>query len=301
MREILLALVSSIIFAATNTFAADIYLWNPDNPDDMGPDERWTPGELIIEGEIVPGDYEKMILVIRESFRLPHTFSISSLGGDVATAMEMGRFFRASLMHGEVTKNAECISACFLIIVGSPARFVDAPIELHRAYYSAEYFAALSPVEAEQQYQELDMFVRSYLYEMNVPEEIIARMMATKSTETIPLRPDEFYELIGYLSPAFEEWRIARCGDYTKKEKLDEQAVTSLRFANNVTSTEYGGPTEIDKEILADRAEEIAYARTLPEEYRIAVRKKIIAVSSCRSRAVDEHRKKVFAEIKNEK
>lgn len=276
----------------------------------------YSGGRINIVGEIQEGDLEKLEIALATASSRQTGISVSSPGGSVVEAMKIGRFLRDSLISITVNENAECVSACFLIVVGATRRYLRAPVGIHRAYYSKDYYSSLSPVEAEREYRSLDRFVREYLAEMYVPEDVVAQMMATKSTTETYLSPDEFRSRIGTDSPAFEEWLIAKCGELTKQDFFELLAIGNrLQREENLTEVNQLAPTgNIDDETAEKQAElrEIfemfrmdetdmsmaAYADTLTEEYRDQLTKKRYDYAICSSTAEWSHIDEVICALK---
>jgi hypothetical protein len=127
---------------------------------------------FVLEGNIEPGDYDKLRSVLGEmrvnQFYLgspsANNFYLASPGGDLGEAMKIGRLVRALKLHTivpsrwsdprtlEVTvaerklknpkTNYMCASACFFIFVAGIERTADSPfgdaiLGIHRPYLSA--------------------------------------------------------------------------------------------------------------------------------------------------------------------
>lgn len=184
---------------------------------------------LILKGEIVKGDYDKLVKIIKIEKSLPTAINISSQGGSVDEAIKLGKFIRKSLLP--VYAIDKCYSSCFYIWIASVRRNIysnyieniddsdkrlyeletQKVIGLHRPYFEKNYYSSLSMNQAEKKYKELELLVRNYLKTMNVHEKWIDKMMML-SSEDIELVPynimsNEF----GFSPPAYEEWIKAKC------------------------------------------------------------------------------------------
>jgi hypothetical protein len=287
--------------------AAEVFLWEPMDPDDpgfydwhaTGPNGDWAPGALNIVGPIERGDLNKILTLIKDQEYMP-SFAVSSPGGNVVEAMKIGRFFRDSILNITVTDGADCFSACFLILVGATGRYLRSPIGIHRAYFDPEYFKSLSPIEAERQYRELDNFVRQYLYEMYVPEDVIAQMMATKSTEENYLSPDEFISRIGRFSPAIEEWKIANCGEITEKGRELYNRVRAVRsYEAEFLGKEFSQLHDEDQEWIRYNLKNIELGATISESDRDKISNHHLQVVGCLSDIKDKNKRNVLESIKS--
>lgn len=167
---------------------------------------------LLFEGQIAKGDFETFMGGVRHYKRIPSVVWLDSPGGDVETAMKFGRFFRKAAIQASVREGAECVSACFLMLVGAVERVARVPVGIHRPYYDPEVYRKLSPAEATAYFRAMDQRVREYLAEMDVPTGLVDRMMSIESTRVEYLLPLEFANAVGTLAPSHEEWLLARCG-----------------------------------------------------------------------------------------
>lgn len=108
--------------------------------------------DILIEGEIVPGDARKFERVVRDIGRRVGTVVLRSPGGSVPDAMAIGRLVRKLMLETEgpgfSSENEEaacqpegghpnavcvCASACFLIYAGGFPRNVSYVL-LHRPF-----------------------------------------------------------------------------------------------------------------------------------------------------------------------
>jgi hypothetical protein len=183
---------------------------------------------IILRGEIVRGDYEKLINVIRKNGNIPEYIFINSRGGDVIEAMKIGRFVRRALLATGILHKEDYQGGCYiysaamLIYLACVARKPDFNISfgIHRPRFDKSYFSGLSIGEAESKYKDMEKSVRQYLEEMNVSQSFIERMFSipSNSLETLDLK--QVIAIAG-MSPAFDEWLLAKCGGLTEDERSD--------------------------------------------------------------------------------
>lgn len=138
---------------------------------------------------------------------------ISSLGGNVAAAMAMGRLLRSYAAEARVPPGATCASACILVVAGAVDRlsFDRSRFGIHRPRFASELFAGLSRHDAELKYRALATAVQQYLSEMGMPEQLYASLMQVPSGTLRYLSAAEAQSL-GLVGedPAYAEWIRAR-------------------------------------------------------------------------------------------
>lgn len=182
---------------------------------------EWFYNSIIIKGEIVPGDYERLIEIIKYMDQPPASYQLDSKGGDVMEAIKIGNMLRDTYTPVTVLNTQICASACFFILVGSPDRFLfdDARIGIHRPYFKKSYFSSLSASEAENKYRKLQTTVQRYLLKMGVPQNFTDMMYRISSEDVNWISGVNFNEKIGEKSPFYEELLLSKCGhDLTAEE-----------------------------------------------------------------------------------
>lgn len=184
---------------------------------------------IYIAGEIVPGDFEKFETALTDSRNLrrpvPTNVIITSPGGDIETAMRIGRLARSEPVAMYIINGAECSSACVLIFSAGVQRWAAgaAPkIGLHRPTFAdAGNFSKLSMPEAQTRYNEVVTRVQKYLLEMGIGARVIEDMLATGSEDvSYPSRQYLMENNIIGDDPAFEEWERAKMKSQWGDKKL---------------------------------------------------------------------------------
>ncbi len=149
---------------------------------------------ISIEGEIDAAAVEK----VRKLFADYHTYErnpgtcevngvryeINSPGGDVASAMEIGRILRKERAHLFVADGGVCVSACVLVLAGAVERYAgEGTVGIHRPFVetSPEHQVSADQVKAE--YPRMLTDLRAYLREMNVSERLADDMLAVDPEE----------------------------------------------------------------------------------------------------------------------
>ena len=185
-----------------------------------------------IEGEIVPGDAQRLL----DFYKLYGT-SISPLylrsrGGNVEEAMKMGAIIRRLRLETNVIvwdtgsqpfdpikvddpDDHICASACFLIYAGGATRMGNY-LALHRPYISRKDALNLSDVEYEASQKEIVPKVKAYLADMEIDQHWSDRMFATNSQEgyipTWSEADNKTRHLMGMV-PSLEEVVLSKCDE----------------------------------------------------------------------------------------
>lgn len=186
-------------------------------------------GTFSMDGEIVEGDAVRFLSELIKWEEPPTVFEITSMGGNLDEAMEIGRIIRESQIP--VWSWGECYSACVFIYVAGVERDSKGTIGLHRPYFDKKYFATLDSIEAKKKYEELKAVSVEYLREMEVSQGIVERIFATGSTEADVLSAEEANTVLGYRSPFYEEWLTAKCGKYTDEQAKVISSMSALTAA----------------------------------------------------------------------
>jgi hypothetical protein len=141
---------------------------------------------------------------------------LDSLGGDVDAAMAIGRVLRSTLAVAGVFSNPgggappnTCASACVLVLAGATDRTVTGRVGIHRLYTTD---TATTDYESLQRtHRELEVRIRSYLREMNIPESLYDAMTRYASEEIHFLTKSELaiYHLDG-VDPVLQDLANSR-------------------------------------------------------------------------------------------
>ena len=132
--------------------------------------------KIRVQGVIDTGDATRFRNCTRKLNSQKRSFSfvsITSKGGLVSEAMQIGREIRKSKLSILVPIEGECLSSCVFIFAGGIDRTPAGTIGIHRPYflkppkesYDATLKAMLKDAEA-------------YFYEMNIPERLAQDMFS---------------------------------------------------------------------------------------------------------------------------
>jgi len=198
---------------------------------------------LLLKGEIEPGDYQRLLKIIRanpDRFWQSKGIVLASPGGDIQEALKIARFVKGTYTPVFVGKaTGPCVSACFFIYATAARReAATETIGIHRPYVHPQHLNSLTPRQAEALQKELLKQARSYLAELLVPTNIIDKMFQRASTEVYWLSDDEIEEQLGRRPPWYEQFLIARCGLDKSLEKryfkgYDQALLDRLVEVNN--------------------------------------------------------------------
>ena len=161
--------------------------------------------KVIIEGELVEGDYDRFVRTVDAIGFDVSEASIYSKGGSVAEAIAIGTLIRELRLHtvaprgfgasGNVCpgvkeqSNCTCLSACVLVFVGGIHRYGNV-LGVHRSYINHRVLKSMGGTEGLNASTKLMEDVGAYLGSMGVPRAIVDRMNAT-SSQDISYLPDE--------------------------------------------------------------------------------------------------------------
>jgi hypothetical protein len=194
-----------------------------------------------IEGEIEPGDAEKL-LKLYEYFGPAAASKVFlwSPGGNVQEAMKIGKLIRQLRLSaiapdrlntlsilGQLGVQASpsdkgnnlCASACVLAYAGGVTQ-TGVLLILHRPFPAPEVKDKLSDLEFEHVEKRAINEVRDYLREMEFPDYYIEKMIATSSQDGyIPTDEDLNEHPLPDIVPSIEEIILSKCESPSLEEK----------------------------------------------------------------------------------
>ena len=188
-------------------------------------------GPLVISGEIVPGDYERLLSKItgdERRFLALNKIILASDGGDVAEAVRIAGLVKSlftQVIVGPLT--GRCVSACFFIYAAAVQREADGErlVGINRPFIAdPDEAAAVAPAEGRALAQ-----VRVFLRENAVPNYLVDEMFRRASDDAYWLS-DEDEKNLGLRSQAFIRYLRDKCAwdenierdTYAGRRPLDE-------------------------------------------------------------------------------
>lgn len=183
-----------------------------------------------ISGAITTHDLSELKHIAQDVSKGPRStplFSLDSAGGDVVAAMEIGRLLRKIRAVVAIGTSAKCYSACVFILAGATQRVVYGKVGIHRPYSIDTKVRDYS--ESQKEYHSLQRIAKSFLSEMNLPDQLYEAMVRTPS-EKIRVLSDSELEAYGLnqTDPVEEELQDsydARRYGLSKQEFLKRKAL----------------------------------------------------------------------------
>jgi hypothetical protein len=180
-------------------------------------------GPLVVSGEIVAGDYDRLLSKILDDpnrFLIENKIILASDGGDVAESLKMAKLIQSlfsEVIVGPLT--GRCASACFFIYAAAAQRETDGErlLGINRPYLidseppspAPSPTSASPPDAAAAENKALDK-VKTFLQENAVPGYLVDEMFRRASDQVYWLSDDDRKNL-GYKSPAFKRYLRAEC------------------------------------------------------------------------------------------
>lgn len=145
-------------------------------------------------GEIQPSDADSLKRLIETRISSANKFRwiyLNSHGGDVATAMKIGRYLRTLEFDTTVDASARCLSSCVLIFAAGLNKTVAATniIGIHRPFGAST--GSRSREDATKMYREMTAQVYAYFDEMNIPRSLPEEMLRVPPEQMRMLTFDE--------------------------------------------------------------------------------------------------------------
>lgn len=178
------------IFTTSNIiFAADISTFAP------------SPNTTCyMKGAIGKNDVAKL----RRTISMCSTLMIDSPGGDLGTAMQIGRMIRENEMGVTVPEGGQCASACVFIYVSGVTRINFGPVAIHRPFLTNDDGSSLS--STQKKFDALGKEARQFLRFMNVRESLYEAMLAISPENSYVLGIDEMEQFgMGRTDPVWAE------------------------------------------------------------------------------------------------
>lgn len=236
---------------------------------------------VIIEGDIEPGDFERLIGILRANQGKVREVAIFSPGGDFHEAMKIGRAMRALQLSSRVPErsllgqplcaedgikpgnpqNCTCASAGFFIHIGGVQRD-GTYLAVHRPAFRKGTFGKLSLDDARKAFAALQDEAKSYMREMGVPEHIQEDILGTPSERALLLDDKTVRTYFSGALPYLHEWQRNRCAKLSAAEMRQLESTSSRLLQANGAG-----------EIQTSKAnwDDYAFLRKKQEEERVCI------------------------------
>jgi hypothetical protein len=218
-------LIACAVFMAPNAFAAEI--------------KFFSAHMLHISGEIIDGDYKKLIHKIAENensgkgfLTRPHII-INSSGGLLSEAQKIGSLI--SDIHATVTVSRKCFSACFWMVAASNKRNITKlpggsrpEIGLHNVYLDGVTSSSMTASQLALAVKRANEVARLSLVKLEVPSYLIDKMISKTSAELYYLTDEDILNL-GDYPPSVNQVRVSKCNADPILERQFSELLMGLR------------------------------------------------------------------------
>lgn len=161
---------------------------------------------LYLEGRISPDD----VAIFKRSLEKAEGYGLlmlilNSEGGDIATAIEIGRLVRRwprSLVM--LSQDSKCFSACVFVLAGGLHRHVDGKVGIHRPFSSTTNSNTYE--SSQKTFRTLEQSAKAFLKDMNVPTTLYDEMMSVPPQKLRLLTEQELARFgIGQNDPVYQD------------------------------------------------------------------------------------------------
>jgi hypothetical protein len=255
----LAALASSAPAAAAELFYMDRDSFNNQYTGPVGP--------LVLSGEIVQGDYAKLLARIAEDperFLERNKLLLASTDGNAAEAIKIAKLLRAlytEVIVGPLT--GRCVGACFLIYAAATERGTDSDnlLGIHRVGLAESESVSRPTSEAALIDDSLQTPVRDFLTANEVPSDLVDELFKHLPTDVYWLTEHD-EETLGVKSAAFQRFLAKNCAwdDALEKavfkgERLEEmKALSACRIRVTLPAARKALAQALKEKALEERA-----------------------------------------------
>ena len=184
---------------------------------------------ITVSGEIRKEDLDNFNTFVGMARKgIAYQVLLESNGGDVETAVSMGRILRADRekAYVAVMEGKNCVSSCVFLLAGGTNRDVWGRVGIHRPYSPTD--TRTTTALQKQNYERLEVKIKEFLRESNIPTELFDHMMRIPPQKMKYLSHDELqryglnendpYQDAARVAANAKDWGI------TPKELLSRQA-----------------------------------------------------------------------------
>jgi hypothetical protein len=186
---------------------------------------------ILIHGTISVGDTQRFLKAVKQVQQDSGGFvsiRLNSNGGDVNTALEIGRQIRSlgRVTSVGIAEQDTCVSSCVFILAGGPRRSVSGAVGIHRPYAPSD--TNFTQQAQKVAYEKIGAMVVSYLREMNIPESLWELMFRIPPEKMRYLTVSELQQYgLSENDPYFNEAQTANSAKHygiSKVEYLQREA-----------------------------------------------------------------------------
>jgi hypothetical protein len=207
------ALCLGLLLQCTTSFAAELFYMDHDPFSNR---YVGAVGPVVLSGDILPGDYDKLVAKIAEDehrFITQGKLILASSRGDVPEAIKIAKLVRSmytEVLVGPLT--GKCAGPCFLIYSAAAQRGTDGHdlLGLYRPILDDADLAALPPGQVALRQDALAEEAAAFLRENAVPTSLLEELLKHSPEEAYWLTESDEIAL-GTRSPAFAQYLLAKC------------------------------------------------------------------------------------------
>jgi hypothetical protein len=209
-----LACLGSWVLSMQPASAAEIFFMDRDafSNEYVGP-----VGPPVLSGEIVPGDYERLLAKIAEDqnrFLSQNKLILASSQGNAEEAMKIARLVKSLYIEVIVAPlTGRCAGACFLIYAAAAQRGTDGEnlLGVSRPGLAESEWAAMPTAQAALLEDTMQTSVRTFLNDNEVSPDIVEEMFKRPPTDIYWLNEQQEAAL-SPKSPSFAKLLADKCG-----------------------------------------------------------------------------------------
>jgi hypothetical protein len=173
-------------------------------------------GPLVLSGEIVAGDYDRLLSKIAEDenrFMAENKIILAADEGDPSEAIKIATLVKSlytEVVVGPLT--GRCVGACFLIYAAAAQRGTDGQrlLGIYRPEVLESQMTSLPAADAAAAQDAVLAQARAFLQENAVPTELIEEVFRHTAQDVYWLS-DADEQRLGARSPSFEQFLTAKC------------------------------------------------------------------------------------------
>lgn len=142
---------------------------------------------VVVQGEITQADTLALSSAVQSGTEAPiRQVILSSEGGDVHAAMQMGRMLRANGFDAVIPDGHTCMSACVFLLAATINKSVFGTVGIHRPYFVS------GPSEnVAEEILEVKALLAAFLREVNVSDRLVEDMFSVDPGQMRILTPRE--------------------------------------------------------------------------------------------------------------
>jgi hypothetical protein len=196
-------------------------------------------GRIMVSGEIRKedlGNFTTFVGMARKETL--YQVLLDSKGGDVETAISMGKILRADgeKAYVAVMEGNSCVSSCVFLLAGGSNRDVWGRVGIHRPFSPAD--TRTTATLQKQNYERLEAQIKGFLRDSNIPPELFDHMMRIPPEKMKYLSKDELQRYgLNENDPFQDAARVAAVAKnmgITTKELLSRQARVNAECKSGV-------------------------------------------------------------------